>query len=225
MDPLTTSALPPPSAAPGADRARIRAAYREYLLRHGTPPPTVYALAQELGLTESAFYEQYATFEAIDRDLFRAFIDNARRRAEATAEYAAYSTREKLLAFYYSLIEDLRDERSYIRLKNQQRPFFNRPTPVYLQDAKTQFELYVEDLLIEGRLSKEVVRRAFLSEQYPTGFWYQLTFLLDFWLKDNSTNFERTDEAIEKAVTLSFDLIGRNPIDSAVEFARFMWQR
>jgi AcrR family transcriptional regulator len=220
--PAAEAALPPP---PLSDRARIRAAYRDHLLRQGTPPATVYALAQELGLSESAFYEQYATFEAIDRDIFREFIDAARERAENTPEYANYSVREKLLAFYFTLIEGLRDERSYITLKNRHQPFFNRATPVYLQDAKARFEQYAEELLIEARLSKEVVRRAFLSDRYAAGFWYQLTFLLDFWLKDNSPNFVRTDEAIEKAVTLSFDLIGRNPIDSAVEFARFLFNR
>ncbi len=225
MEPLSSPVAEPAPSAPQSERARIRAAYRTYLLRHGAPPATVYALATELGMTESAFYEQYSTFEAIDRDIFREFIRQAQAHAEATPEYAAYSVREKLLAFYYALVEGLRDERSYVKLINQHRPFFNRLTPVYLQDAKTAFEQYVEELLIEARMSKEVVRRAFLSDRYAAGFWYQLTFLLDFWLRDNSPNFERTDEAIEKAVTLSFDLIGRNPLDSAVEFARFLFQR
>ena len=227
MDPFASSPADPTSVPPPplSDRARIRGAYRDYLLRHGAPPATVFALAETLGITESAFYEHYATFEAIDRDIFRELFDQARQRAEATPEYAAYSVREKLLAFYYTLIEGLRDERSYIQLKRQQRPFFNRPTPVYLQDAKLRFEQYADELLIEARMSKEVVRRAFLSDRYAAGFWYQLLFLLDFWLKDSSPSFERTDEAIEKAVTLSFDLIGRNPLDSAVEFARFLWQR
>lgn len=226
MEPYPSPAADaPPVAAPLSDRARIRAAYRAYLLRHGAAPATVFALAEELGMPESAFYEYYPTFEAIDRDLFREFIEQARRRAEATPEYAAYAVREKLLAFYYTLIEDLRGERSYVQLKQRQRPFFNRPTPTYLQDAKTAFEQYADELLIEARMSKEVARRAFLSDRYAAGFWYQLLFLLDFWLKDSSPNFERTDEAIEKAVTLSFDLIGRNPLDSAVEFARFLWQR
>ena len=225
MQSIASPVVDPAAMPPLSERARIRVAYRTYLLRHGAAPTTVFALADELGITESAFYEHYATFEAIDRDLFRAFIMDARQRAEATPEYAAYSVREKLLAFYYTLIESLRDERSYVQLRQRQRPFFNRPTPVYLQDAKTAFEQYADELLTEARLSQEIVRRPLISDRYAAGFWYQLLFLLDFWLKDSSPNFERTDEAIEKAVTLSFDLIGRNPIDSALEFAKFLFQR
>ncbi len=206
------------------EKDAIRAAYRAHLLRHNAPPTSVFQLTQELGIAESEFYQHYATFGAIDRDIFRSFIDDARARAEATPEYAAYSVREKLLAFYYTLVEQLKNERSYLTLITQREPFHNRLTPVYLQDGKARFEEYVEELLIEGRLTKEVVRRAFLSERYPAGFWVQLLFLLRFWLRDSSPNFERTDEAIEKAVTLSFDLIGRNSFDSAVEFGRFLFR-
>ncbi|MBC8081800.1 MAG: TetR/AcrR family transcriptional regulator, partial [Hymenobacter sp.] len=38
-------------------------------------------------------------------------------------------------------------------------------------------------------------------------------------------NFERTDAAVEKAVTLSFDLVGRNTLDSATDFVRFLLRR
>lgn len=206
------------------EKEAIRDGYRAHLLRHNAPPASVYQLAQELGITESAFYHHYSTFDAIDRDIFREYVDQARHRAEATPEYAAYTVREKLLAFYYTLLEILRDERSYVLLVSQRRPFFGRPTPVYLQDARARFEQYAEELLIEARLSKEVARRALLADQYPRGFWYQFTFLLNFWLKDNSPNFERTDEAVERAVRLSFDLISHNAIDSAVEFARFLFK-
>lgn len=206
------------------EKDAIRAAYRAHLLRHNAPPASIFQLTQGLGIAESEFYQHYATFGAIDRDIFRSFIDDARTRAEATPEYAAYSVREKLLAFYYTLVEQLKNERSYINLITQREPFHNRLTPVYLQDAKARFEDYAEELLIEGRSTKEVVRRAFLSDRYPAGFWLQLLFLLRFWLRDSSPNFERTDEAIEKAVTLSFDLIGRNSLDSAVEFGRFLFR-
>ena len=41
-------------------------------------------------------------------------------------------------------------------------------------------------------------------------------------MRDESLNFERTDAAVEKAVTLSFDLVGRNTFDSALDFGRFL---
>ena len=45
-----------------------------------------------------------------------------------------------------------------------------------------------------------------------------------FWKEDNSPGFEKTDAAIEKSVNLAFDLIGKGAVDSAIDFAKFMYQ-
>ena len=64
------------------------------------------------------------------------------------------------------------------------------------------------------------------SEGLPgAAFWQQMLFVLGFFAKDDTVDFERTDAAVEKAVTLSFDLVGRNTLDSAVDFVRFLVQR
>jgi hypothetical protein len=45
---------------------------------------------------------------------------------------------------------------------------------------------------------------------------------MDFWIKDNSKGFEATDAAIEKSVNLGFDLVGPGPLDSIIDFGRFL---
>jgi hypothetical protein len=49
-------------------------------------------------------------------------------------------------------------------------------------------------------------------------------FILNFWVKDPSQQFEQTDVAIEKAVNTSFDLIGKTPLDTIFDFAKFLFQ-
>ena len=61
-----------------------------------------------------------------------------------------------------------------------------------------------------------------LEDNYGRIFLRQLQFILLFFVRDESANFERTDAAVEKAVTLSFDLVGRNTLDSAFDFGRFL---
>jgi hypothetical protein len=55
-------------------------------------------------------------------------------------------------------------------------------------------------------------------------FWIQIGFLLMFWKADNSRAFEQTDAAIEKSVNLAFDLIGKGAVDTAFDFAKFLFQ-
>jgi hypothetical protein len=93
-----------------------------------------------------------------------------------------------------------------------------------LQPFKEAFFDFARDLLAEGRESKEVEPRPFVTDRYPNALWRQTRFLLNFWVKDVSKNFEKTDTAIEKSVNTSFDLIGRSPLDTLLDFAKFIYQ-
>ena len=216
---------PATEAAPST-KARIKQAYLEYVLRKGTPPASVYKLTRKLNLPEEELYRSYANFDTIDRELWADFGREARATAEREPVWEQYGSREKLLSFYYTLLEILKRNRSYA-LQALRRSLHRMPglTPRVLDDFRQEFEVFVADILREGRRTEEVASRPLLQEQYPRAFWQQMLFVLGFFAKDDTVDFERTDAAVEKAVTLSFDLVGRNTLDSAVDFVRFLVQR
>jgi ubiquinone biosynthesis protein COQ9 len=47
---------------------------------------------------------------------------------------------------------------------------------------------------------------------------------LKFWIDDTSNAFEKTDAAIEKSVNLAMDLMGKSPLDAALDFGKFLFQ-
>jgi len=207
------------------EKEAIKLAYLDYVLRKGQPPVSVYKLMHKLGSTEAEFYQYYATFAAIDREIWADFGREARARAAQEPVWEQYGAREKLLGFYYTLLEILKQNRSYalwsLRYSLSKMPGM---TPRILDDFRQGFEQFVADILRDGRRTEEVASRPMLQEKYPRAFWQQMLFVLGFFAKDDSLGFERTDAAIEKAVTLSFDLVGRNTLDSAVDFVRFLVQ-
>lgn len=203
----------------------IRKAYTEYLLTNGHRPPSVFVFARKLKMTEPEFYEFYNSFEQVEGDVWLQFFELARRQAEAEPVYAQYSVREKLLAFYYTWIEVLKANRSYALLSagTLRRGRFRRPMPS-LEAFRRAFIHFITDLLLEGRESREVRQRPFVTDRYPDAFFAQALFLLDFWLHDTSRGFERTDTAIEKTVNTSFDLIGSSALDSVLDLVKFVYQ-
>lgn len=207
------------------EKDRIKQAYLDYVLRKGAPPASVFKLTQKLNLPEQEFYRYYANFDAIDRELWADFGREARATASKEPVWEQYGAREKLLGFYYTLLEILKRNRSYA-LYALRRSLSKMPglTPRVLDDFRQEFEQFVGDILREGRRTDEVADRPFLQNRYPRAFWQQALFVLSFFAKDESVNFERTDAAVEKAVTLSFDLVGRNTLDSALDLARFLVQ-
>ena len=204
---------------------KIRQAYQEFVLEHGQQPASVFAFAKKLKITESDFYGFYNSFEQIERDIWTSFFDETRKRLEAEEVFGTYSVREKLLAFYFTWIEVLTANRSFVlRSVKEFRQQRSLRAPVALEGFKGQFQKFVRDLLEEGRESQEVKSRRFLDTRYPDAFWIQTLWLLDFWTKDTSARFEKTDSAIEKAVNAAFDLIGVSALDSVLDLAKFVYQ-
>ena len=59
---------------------------------------------------------------------------------------------------------------------------------------------------------------------FSEGAWMQLLFLLKYWMDDNSPKFERTDVAIEKSVNVIFDVFDSTPLESLLDFGKFLFK-
>lgn len=206
------------------EKNEIRQAYIKYWLENGKRPVSVYAFSQQLGLAETGFYDSYASFDALEKDIWRSFFEETLAKLKADETYQGYSVREKLLAFYFVWVQQLRENRSYILV---QRERFLAPGlhPDKLEAFRLAFYDYIRDLLKAGYQTGEVKERKFISDQYVHGFWAQALFVLRYWIKDDSERFEMTDAAIEKAVNLSFQLISSNTLDSILDFGKFVFAR
>ncbi len=206
---------------------KIRQAYTEYVLDNGKEPESVYAFCKKLKIKEEDFYDEYSSFPQIESEIWKALFIEARASAEREEVYQNYSVREKLLAFLYTWIETLKKNRSYI-LKSYEgfeKPIYTKRN-VQLVDFKASFYDYVNELLMEASETREVEQRPIpqLMQRYPDLFWAKTLFILDFWIKDTSKSFEKTDTMIEKTVNTAFDLLGRSPLDSLFDLGKFIFQ-
>lgn len=206
------------------EKKEIRDAYTKYWLENGKRPVSVYTFVQQLSIAEAEFYDNYASFEAVEKDIWRAIFEETLEKLKADETYRSYGVREKLLAFYFLWVQELRGHRSYILL---QRERFLAPGTHLdkLESFRAAFYEYIRELIKEGYQTGEVKERKFISDQYVHGFWAQALFVLRYWIKDDSERFEMTDAAIEKAVNLSFQLISSGTLDSIVDFGKFMFAR
>jgi len=211
------------STGNAATGERIKSSYVEYVLTQGQRPATVYKFCLDLGIREDAFYAHFGSFDGLEKQIWKGFIDKTITRLRADEAFAQFSTREKILAFYYTLLEELKNSRSYVlfQLEHSRRPEL---IPTYIKAFKAEFEAFFDALLNEGKDNGEIATRPLLDKRYPQLFWMHLGFILLFWKEDDSPGFEQTDAAVEKSVNLAFDLIGKGAVDSAIDFAKFLYQ-
>lgn len=192
-------------------------------LNNNKSPMNVYLFTKELGIEEKDFYDSFNSLDDIDEEIWNGLFQSTLEKMKADSVYQDYSAREKLLAFYYTFIETAKEIRSYLVFLKEKKNLFS-PFSNSLRKLKNGFDDYVKEIIQQAVAEGEVEDRNILTDKYYLAFWAQFIFVLHFWLGDKSKKFEQTDAAIEKAVNLSFDILARNPLDSMVDFGKFIIQ-
>lgn len=206
-----------------ATAAQIQKGYIDYVLTHNEQPKSVYSFAKKLKITEADFYSFYASFNSIEKNIWFELTSEAIHEITQQEHWAQYTAREKVLSFFYSYVELLKSHRSFVSysLKKHGRRL---ATPEALLGAKAIFENFAEETINEGLETGELAERKFFSKRYKDALWVQFAFILNFWIDDDSNDFEKTDEAIEKGIQVTFDLFQRSPIDNLFEYGKFLSQ-
>ena len=199
---------------------KIVASYMDYVLTEQKQPASIYAFAKHVGIDEAAFYKEYTSFKDIDIAIWKQAAEQTINALMASDEFQTYNSREKLLGFFYTLVEARNANRSYFlySLKEQ------GPMHKNLGEFKSQIENFAKPTIQQGLADKELEERKFISDRYHDAVWVNTLFILNFWSNDNSKGFEKTDAAIEKSVNLMLELMGKSALDSLLDMGKFLLQ-
>lgn len=203
------------------NRETLLQAFKNYVIEHETLPGNFFKIAKELKTDESYFYKEFSSPKVADEAVWKACHDETCQTLLESPEYENYSGREKTLAYFYTWIEVLLNNRSYVLTSLNLR----KSDPI--QWSKTEWVSAQKDFfnsLIQDSIQKgEIQDRKYLSDKYKDGFALTAYFIMNTWKNDSSNKFQLTDQAIEKSVNLLFDLTGKSPLDSMLDFGKFIF--
>ncbi len=195
--------------------------YIHLVLETGHPPASVYAFAKDLEVSEREFFEHFASFEALEAEIWKRAVADTIHAVEHGDEWSGFSAQQKLLTFYYALCDRILDQRSFFLARFPRLPKGDKPHQS-LCGMRHAFTGFAERVLASGRENGEVACRGNLTRAYPLGLFGHLLSVIEFNLEDTSRGFERTDAYIEKSVRLAFDVMGTQAVDSAFDLFRFL---
>ncbi len=210
------------TAKKNVSKAAFQKAFITHLLTTGEKPVSIFDFAQKQKASEADFYKFFNSFKSLERSIWADWFTTTVETLEKDEAYTNYSIREKLLAFYFTWFELILSNRSYVifRYEKMSKKDLN---PYFLFTLKEKFSEFISDLIAQGKESNEVAERPY-SSQYDKAFWLHFMFINKFWTDDDSEDFQKTDAAIEKSVNLGLDLVGKGPLDSMIDFAKFLFQ-
>ncbi|WP_166963411.1 TetR family transcriptional regulator C-terminal domain-containing protein [Yeosuana marina] len=197
--------------------------YMDYVLEHNEKPKSVYVFAKNNNFEESLFYNHFASFEAIEKEIFKAFFNNTIKVLDASEDYQSFDARNKLLSFYFTFFENLTANRSYVvyALKSHNKDL---TALMSLSELKKSFAKYIANLDIETLDIKNDKIEKIQVKSLQESAWVQLLITIKFWLDDTSASFEKTDIFIEKSVNTSFDILNIAPLKSVIDFGKFLFK-
>lgn len=204
-------------------REKIIKGYIEFELLNGRVPNSVFELTNRLELEEPVFYKYFGSLDVLRSAILSDFLSTTTDLMDEDPNYATFTAREKLLALFYTLFEQLQQQRSYLLMKYSDI----KKTPENSKDWKEFMKLLIAraDLILsEAKMQNEIQDRPVIGSHYGKGSPLIFAYLFRVWIKDDSTEFATTDAAIEKAVNLSFDMLGSSPLDSLIDFGKFAFK-
>ena len=203
-------------------KQKIYDAYSTQVLEHEKEPKSVYLFCKKNKIEETDFYKSFASLEDIKESIFSKFFDNAYTLIIKEKGFDAQVPKEKLLSFYFTFFEVLLLNRSYVLfiLSNSGEKMQKLSS---LRRLRNSFKQFASGLIQEGNTSKQSILTKHPELIFSEGAWLQLLFLLKFWMEDSSPSFEKTDMAIEKSVQTVFELFDNTPLDSVIDFGKFLW--
>ena len=199
----------------------LKQAYKKLVVRTRGRKFGLSDLLKEAGQDTASYTEHFGSFQRLEKAIWNGFFNRIKKTLHSDDVYDEYFTRQKMLAFYYTLTEILKDDREYIRFCMNSRDLFEF-TPLYMEEFRDAYLKFVKGLIAEGKVSEEIESRMILSDYYVRPHWAQFLTIIEYWASDESEELQKTDEFIEKAVNLGFDVMGRNVLDSTWEFGKFI---
>lgn len=197
---------------------QIKTGYAQYVLEHGHPPESVYKFCKHHELQETDFYNAFPGFPAVEAALWADGIHHTAAILHEDDEFASFPARQKILAALYTYVEQALANRSFM-LKTFPGP---NPAKASVKKMTCAYNQLVDEWVSAGIENGEIAKRGRLTDVYSNVFALHLLLVIDFWLKDGSEQFQRTDAYIEKTVNLVFELIRTQAVDAAFDLARFM---
>lgn len=206
-----------------ATRETVIEAYMNYVLEHERTPASVYKFCKDIEISEEVFYGFFGSFDGLMQTIWNEFFDHTVKLLEKNNEYATYSNRDKMLSFYFTFFELLTANRSYVLFAlGENRDMMKNLAQ--LKGLRKHIKEFASELIADANFEKSNRLLKQPLTVFSEGAWLQTLFILKFWMEDNSASFEKTDLVIEKSVRAIFDLFDNTPLESVLDFGKFLWK-
>nr|WP_314490257.1 TetR family transcriptional regulator C-terminal domain-containing protein [uncultured Chryseobacterium sp.] len=198
--------------------------YGDYILNHGERPKNIYRFAKDNEFEEKDFYDYFSGFEQIEKMMLVNLFVKSVELASEVNHSDEVTTKEKLLNVYFIFFENLTINRSLVLMILGNDKLHSAKVTRQLKETHRD---YVKTLDFNDwemiKKSKDDVKN-FHEKAREDALWIHLVSAIEFWKKDTSPAFEKTDIFIEKTIDTGFELMDNEPLRKVLDLGKFLWK-
>jgi hypothetical protein len=202
---------------------KIISASMETVLTAEQRPKSVFKFCKENKFNESEFYSFFASFEVLQKEIWVNFFLHTMQLSQEAEEYEASENKEKMLIFFYTFFEMLTANRSYVLFALEESKDVMK-NMAQLKGLRKHIKKFAASLIEERNDTLQLKVLKHPVKIYAEGAWLQTLVIIKYWMNDSSPSFEKTDLVIEKSVRVIFDVFETSPLESMIDFGKFMWK-
>ncbi|MBC6999427.1 TetR family transcriptional regulator C-terminal domain-containing protein [Cytophaga sp. FL35] len=197
--------------------------YMNYVMENEHFPSSIYKFCKEEKIKEEDFYKFFGSFDTLKKGIWKAFHTQTISLLHKNKDFENYTNKNKLLSYYFTMFEMLTLNRSYVLFVLKEHDMMLKNLE-QLKGLRKHFKDFTAQLVENANEQKNLKILKQPKGVFSEAAWFQFMFLLRFWVKDDSPAFEKTDAAIEKSVNTAFDVFDNTPLESIVDFGKFLWK-
>jgi len=203
---------------------RIFELYGDYILNHGERPKNVYRFAKDNEFEEKDFYDYFSSFEQVERSMLVNLFDKSVELASKVDSSDKITSREKLANVYFIFFENMTMNRSLVMMILGNDKLHSAKISNHLKETHRHFikTLDFNDWEMIQKAKDDV--KNFHEKAREEALWLHLVSAIEFWKKDTSPAFEKTDIFIEKTIDTGFELMDKEPLRKVVDLGKFLFK-
>lgn len=203
---------------------KILSDYGNYLLTHGERPKNIFVFAKENHFDEKEFYQFFSSFEHLEKEILKHFFQKSLELSLEIEGYEDMSAKERLLNLYFIFFENLTMNRSLVLMILGKK---NLSTVQKLHELKSEHQKFIKTLDFNDleilEKAKDSIKN-FNEKSREEALWLHFLSIFEFWQKDESPSFEKTDLFIEKTIDTGFEFLNNEPLKKIIDLGKFLWK-
>lgn len=198
--------------------------YGDYILNHGERPKNIYRFAKDNEFEEKDFYDYFSSFEQIEKSMLVNLFNKSVELGTEVNSSDKITSKEKLLNVYFIFFENMTMNRSLVLMILGKDKLHSAKILNQLKETHRQFikALDFNDWEMIQKAKDDV--KNFHEKAREEALWIHFVSSIEFWKKDTSPAFEKTDIFIEKTIDTGFELMDNAPFRKVVDLGKFLFK-